>query len=164
MALCAKDVMRTKVRSIGPEVSLADLERALLEARRTGFPVVKDGRLIGVVSQSDIVRKLATEQIYADYLSEYYRDIGGFEDAEPGESLSQMASRVGASLGPVRVKDVMSRTPVTVSPDDPVRDVAKAMVERNIHRLPVISNGRLLGIITSLELVGLIADGRVEPT
>jgi CBS domain-containing protein len=85
MALCAKDVMRTKVRSIGPEVSLADLERALLEARRTGFPVVKDGRLIGVVSQSDIVRKLATEQIYADYLSEYYRDIGGFEDAEPGD-------------------------------------------------------------------------------
>jgi CBS domain-containing protein len=164
MALCAKDVMRTKVRSIGPDVSLADLEHALLEARRTGFPVVKDGRLIGVVSQSDIVRKLATEQIYADYLSDYYRDIGGFKETEPGESLSQMASRVGASLGPVCVKDVMSRTPVTVSPDDPVREVARVMVERNIHRVPVTSDGELLGIITSLELVSLIADGRITPS
>ena len=155
--------MRTKIRSVGPEVSLPDLERELLEARRTGFPVVADGRLIGVVSQSDIVRKLATEQSYAEYLSDYYRDIGGFEDLDPGESLSQIASRVGARLGSVRVKDVMSPTPVTVSPDDSLRDVARIMVEHHIHRVPVIRAGRLEGIITSLELVSLIADGRVTP-
>jgi len=160
MAVCARDLMQTKVRSVGPEVSIPELERAFLEAGVTGFPVVEDGRLVGVVSRSDIVRKLATEQSYAEYLSDYYRDIGGFEDLDPVESLEQMASRVGSRLGTASVRDVMSRSPVTVAPDDPIEAVAKVLVERRIHRVPVTAGGRLEGILTSLDLVRYVAEGK----
>jgi CBS domain-containing protein len=161
MALLAKNIMRSKVRTVSPDTSLPDLERALLEARRTGFPVVERGRLVGVVSHSDIVRKLATEQSYAEYMSDFHRNVGGFEDLDPVESIAQVAARVGSRLGSLTVKDVMSRTPVTVSPDDLVSDVAQVMVERRIHRVPVTHEGRLDGIITSFELLAVLADKRV---
>lgn len=163
MTLCAKDVMGTKIRSVDPDLLLPDLERALLEARRSGLPVVKNGRLVGVVSQADIVRKLATEQSYAEYISDYYRDIGGYEDTQSGESLSQMAARVGTRLGSIRVRDVMSQTPVTVSPEDPVSRVAQLMVEHQFHRIPVTRDGQLVGIITSLDLVRLLAEESAAP-
>jgi CBS domain-containing protein len=156
MVLCARDVMQSKVRTVGPDMSLPELERSFLEARVTGFPVVEAGRLVGVISRSDIVRKLATERSYSEYLADYHRDVGSFEDFEPLESLAQIASRVGARLGSASVKDMMSRTPVTVSVDDPVSEVARLMVERRIHRVPVIGDGRLQGIITSLDLVRLL--------
>jgi CBS domain-containing protein len=156
--------MRAKVRTVSPETSLPDLERALLEARLTGFPVVDGGRLVGVVSHSDIVRKLATERTYAEYQSDFHRNVGGFEDLDPVESLEQVAKRVGSRLGSLKVKDVMSKAPVTVSPDDLVSDVARLLVERRIHRVPVTHEGRLEGIITSFELMGLIADERVVLT
>jgi len=155
--------MQSKVRTVGPDMSLPDLDRAFLEARVSGFPVVEKGRLVGVISRSDIVRKLATEQSYAEYLTDYNRDIGGFEDLASAEPLSQVASRVGSRLGSASVKDMMSPTPVTVSVDDPVSEVARLMVERRIHRVPVIGDGRLEGIITSLDLVRLLTADKRTP-
>lgn len=157
MAPCARDVMHPKVRTVGPDTSLPDLDRAFLEERVSGFPVVEDGRLVGVVSRSDIVRKLAAEQSYAEYLTDSHFDVGGFEESLPAEPLSEIASRAGARLGSATVKDMMSRNPVTVSVNDPVSEVARLMVERRIHRVPVVSDGRLEGIITSLDLVRLLA-------
>jgi len=163
MGLRASDLMQTKLHTVHPDLSLPDLERAFLEARVTGFPVVENDRLVGVVSRSDVVRKLATEQSYAEYLSDYHRDIGGFEDFEPVEPLSQLAVRVGVRLGSASVKDVMSQSPVTVSPDDPLSRIAQALVEHCIHRVLVTRDGRLEGIITSLDLVRLFADEPAAP-
>lgn len=159
MALFARDLMQSKVHSVAPEMPLADLERAFLEAHVTGFPVVEGGRLVGVVSRSDIIRKLAAEQSYAEYVSDYHRDLGGAAEYDHLESIAEVTSRASSRLGSATVKDVMSHSPVTVSPDASVADVARLLVGKRVHRVLVTDDDELEGIITSFDLVQLIADG-----
>lgn len=159
MATTARDVMKTEVRTVSPEVPLNDLESLFLEHRVTGFPVVEADRLVGVVSRSDIVRKLVAEKSYAEYISDYYRDIGSFDEPEAADTLPELGSKIGSRLASATVKDVMSQAPITVSTDDPVGFVARQLVEGRIHRVPVVgSRGELAGIITSLDLVALLVD------
>jgi CBS domain-containing protein len=162
MSWTAGKLMQTKVRTVAEGTSLPALERAFLDEGVTGFPVVEEGRLVGVVSRSDVVRKLATEQSYAEYISDYHREICGVQDEEP-EPLSTLAHRAGARLENVCVRDLMSRSPITVSPNDSLNDVAKVLVDRRIHRVVVTSGEKLEGIITSLDLVALFAEDRVAP-
>jgi CBS domain-containing protein len=158
----ASDVMQTDVRTVGPELSLAELDRAFLEDRVSGFPVVQEGRLVGLVCRSDVVRQLGVEQSVAETISDYYRDVGG-TGAEPAETLDSIARQVGARIEALRVKDVMTHELITVSPADPLQEVARCLVEHGIHRLPIVDAGRLVGILTSLDLVRLIAEGRAKP-
>jgi CBS domain-containing protein len=153
--------MQPTVQSVRPSTPLDELERLFLAARVTGFPVVEDGRLVGVVSRSDILRKLAIEQSYAEYISNYYRDQTGFGEADPTESLHDVAVRAGARLEGLCVADLMSHSPVTVDPGTPLRDLARVLAERGIHRILVTKGDELLGIVTSIDLVRLIADDRV---
>ena len=159
MSLTAGKLMQAKVHTVTEKMSLPDLERAFLEEGVTGFPVVDGGRLVGVVSRSDVVRKLATEQSYVEYVSGYHREICGAQDEDP-EPLSVLAHRAGARLENVCVRDLMSRNPISVSPDDTLQDVAKVLVSHGIHRVVVTRGEKLEGIITSLDLVALFAEGR----
>ena len=147
------------LQTVAPGVLLSDLDELFIENRVTGFPVVESDQLIGVVSRSDIVRKLVTEQSYAEYVSDYYRDIGSFDGPRTADTPSELGAQIGSRLASATVRDVMSQDAITVSPDDSVATVAERLVERRIHRVPVVSsNGRLEGIITSLDLVGLLVD------
>jgi CBS domain-containing protein len=159
MAKTARDVMKSEVKTVSPDVPLAELEKLFVENRVTGFPVVENGRLVGVVSRSDIVRKIVAENSYAEYLSDFYRDIGSFDEPAPADSRSELGSQVGSRLGTSSVRDVMSQEPVTVEADAPVARVARLLIERRIHRVPVVSSGgQLEGIISSLDLVRLLVD------
>ena len=73
----ARDLMSGPPRTVRPDTSLADLERALLDAGVGGFPVVEDGRLVGVVSRSDVVRQLSVEQSLAELLAAPPPEAGG---------------------------------------------------------------------------------------
>lgn len=159
----ARDVMNAEVRTVGSEMRLPDLERALIEQGLSGFPVVDGGRLVGIVSRSDVVRQLCVEQTVAETLSDYYADPSGSASG-PVESFEAIGERVGTRIERLRVKDVMIHDLITVSPEDPLRDVAATLLARRVHRLPVVEGGRLVGIVTSMDLVRLIAEERVRPT
>jgi len=160
MTPTARDAMQTDVHTVEPGMSLADLERRFLSARVTGFPVVEKGRLVGLVSRSDVVRQLEVEQTQAEVVSDYYRDMGIVRD-EPDPDLRAIADRVGQRLEGLKVADVMVHDLITVSPDAPLREVAATLVEHHIHRVPVVEDGRLLGIVSSLDLARLLAEGRL---
>jgi CBS domain-containing protein len=160
MGFVARDVMQQDVHTVSPNMTLADLERQFCDSGQSGFPVVADaGRLVGVVSRSDIVRKLAVEQSYAEYESSWYWDVTGPPD--PEQSLEDVALRVGRRLESMRVEDVMSHIPITVTGDTALEELARTLVDRRIHRLPVVEDGSLVGILTSTDLVRMIADGRL---
>jgi CBS domain-containing protein len=165
----ASDVMKTPVRSVRPDLSLIDLERTFGEARQGGFPVIdEDSRLVGVVSRADIVRQLATEQSYAEYESDYYREQKGYGDFEPDEPLSQVAARAGGRLEGRVVSDVMSRLPVTVASSTPIQDVARIFTERGIHRVPVVDlqggHKELVGILTTMDIARAVVEGKLVPS
>ena len=160
MGWTARDVMQAEVRTVGPSMGLPDLERAFLKERVTGFPVVeRDGRLVGIVSRSDVVRQLSVEQSLGEQISDYYR-----QDSEPSEAvLPSIGEHVGRRMEGLRVQDVMVERLVTAAPDEPLGDVARRLVKERIHRIPVVDDGRLVGIVSSVEFVRLFAEGRVGP-
>ena len=161
MGLTAGDVMQTGVRVVRAELPLPELERRFLEERVSGFPVVDGGRLVGIVSRSDVVRGLCALRSEAEYVSGYYLDLSGFEQSPP-EDLAALAARVGERLEHKTVRDVMSGNLITVAPGDPLSEVARTLVEHRIHRLPVTEGEVLVGIVTSLDFARLFADGRVK--
>jgi CBS domain-containing protein len=157
-----KELMQTAVKVIGPEETLLELQRAFQEAGVSGFPVVdREGRLIGIVSRSDIGRQLGVEQSMAEYISDYYREVRHFE-SNPGESLAGIGERLGRRLEELRVKDVMIGKVISVTPDTSLTELAQTLIRHHIHRLPVCDQGRLVGIVSTLDLVRLFAEQRAS--
>jgi len=162
MGLCARDIMESPVKTVSADMTLIELERALLADHVTGYPVVEGTRLVGIVSRSDIVRQLSVEQNLAEQLSASYRDPGNHPDEEAGAEAAAVSLRVAQRLGALLVKDVMVHDLVTVEPEATLESVARLMVSRHIHRLPVTEAGVLVGIVSAFDLVRLFADGRAR--
>lgn len=155
------DLMTVEVQTVGPEMKLPDLERALMDARVSGFPVLENRQLVGVVSRSDVVRKLAVEQSLAETISEFYVDLGAFEP--PTDSLVRIGEQVGARIADMTVAEVMHHDPVTIEADASIAEAARILVARRIHRLPVVRDGELVGLVTSLDFVRLLAEEDPPP-
>jgi CBS domain-containing protein len=126
----AADLMQTGVLSVSPELALEDFEELLTSEEVSGAPVLDaNGKLLGIASKTDIVRGLAEQ------MSAALRELGS----------------PGLTVGEVMTPDV-----VTVGPDADVETVARAMVDGGLHRVLVVTDGEVLGIITSLDLLRLL--------
>jgi CBS domain-containing protein len=155
-----RDVMRTSpLITASPDDTLAELERALMQLKVTGMPVVERGKVVGVVSRSDIVRQISYGRALAEIGVDYYQDLVGIGAVPARTEAAELAGRIVADrLESTRVRDVMSERVIAVAPAEPISAAARAMVERGIHRVLVLDEGSLVGILTSLDLVALLID------
>jgi CBS domain-containing protein len=136
-----QDIMRRDVITVRPETPLKEVARLLVEHRISGVPVVDaEGRVLGVVSEADlVVKERGTEGERPRLLDAL---LGG--------------NRAKAVLGKVEARtagDAMTTPAVTIEPGAPVRAAAARMVERQVNRLPVVEDGRLVGIVTRADIV-----------
>ena len=158
MSRIVRDIMEKDVRSVTPETSLVDLERRLLQARVGALPVVeRTGELVGIASRSDVVRQLSVEQSLGEAMADAYRDQK--DETWSETSTREVSSVVGQRIQRLKVRDVMIREVITISPDSNIQQAASRFVEHHIHRLPVVEGGRLVGILSSLDLARLISEG-----
>ncbi len=153
----AADVMKREVATVSPSWSLIELERGFGEKRVSGFPVVEGGRLVGVVSRTDVLQQMDVERSRAGVFSDYFRSDDESPEAERAEVLKE-EDFVSARMSGLTVRDVMSKPHFVAEPDTPLRDVARLMVRERIHRLPVVDDDALVGIVSSLDLVAVLAD------
>jgi CBS domain-containing protein len=144
-------------------MTLSELEEELVSAGVSGFPVVDEGKLVGVVSRSDVVAKICDERDVATKTSDFFFDETGFYEAKM-ESFKDIADRVGERLEGLLVKDMMVTNPHTVTLDRSISEAARSFIDHRIHRLPVTDRGVLVGIVTTMDLVRLVADKRVGRT
>jgi CBS-domain-containing membrane protein len=143
--LTARDVMTREVVTIGPEASVEDLAKLLESRRISGVPVLDaQGILVGVVTQSDLVQRSRDLELPPAL---NILDLHLFL-----ETPSHFQKRLEKLLGN-KVKDVMTRDPVTVSPDTPVNEIARLMSAKGVHTLPVLDAGKLVGIVGKLDLI-----------
>jgi CBS domain-containing protein len=163
MQIVVGDVMQVNVETVPVTMTLPELEEKLLSARMSGFPVVDQGAFVGIVSRSDIVEQLCVERELAEKTSDFYRDELGFHEI-PLRSYQDVADRVGQRIESMTVGEVMAREPITVEPRRTIEEAAVLMLQKHVHRLPVVDDGRLVGIVTSVDLVRLIAERRVVPS
>ena len=163
MSPFARDLMQRNVAIIDAQASLLELERAFEEARISGFPVVEGGRVVGVVSRADVLRQLGGKPGEEPLLSTYYADLASFESEHARESFADAAARSGKTTDQLRVSDLMTPSAVTVAPDATLHDVARTLIEHRIHRALVTDAGTLVGIVSSLDIVRLVAEEKLGP-
>jgi CBS domain-containing protein len=150
------DVMQREVRTVRPSMSLTELEEVLLREHISGAPVIENGEVVGVVSRSDIVRQLAVEQARAEDCA-YYLEPFDHEDVAGGLS-SAVSETVAARLSRTRVTDVMIRSVITLPETATVGEAARCMLERRVHRLLVTDGPKLVGILSTVDLVRMLAE------
>jgi len=151
------EIMQKKVKTIGPDKTLPDLERELLRWRIGAMPVVeRGGKLVGIVSRSDVVRQLCLERSLGEAMADAYRDHTDASFAT--HAASAIGGAIGQRMERLRVRDVMICDVLTVPPDLPVTQAAKLLIERRIHRLPVVEGEKLVGIVSSLDFTRIVAE------
>ena len=139
------DVMSPNVHTTTPEVPIRDLAGELGRRGVSGMPVVADsGRVIGVISEADVIAKARRTPDGADH--------GALERLfHRGPSAEEL--KHGARL----VGDAMTSPAVTIEAYCSVATAAGRMLEHGVNRLPVIQRGRLVGIVTRADLVRAFA-------
>ncbi len=134
-----KDVMTTRVHVVPPEMPLKDAAALLARERISGVPVVaENGDVVGVLSEGDIVAKLAPAERQGGLLSWF------LDPRDPW-----LEERAGARTA----EDAMTVPPVTIEPGRPVTEAANRMIAEDVNRIPVVEHGRLVGIVTRADLV-----------
>jgi len=152
----ARDVMTTTVVSVGPDLGIHEVAKLLLEKGISAVPVVDDaGKPIGMVSEGDLIGPDEPDR-------EARRDWWLRLLAE-GELLHP--DFLASLRTPDRwVRDIMVRPVVSVSEDTDIRDIAQMLMTHRIKRVPVLRDGRVVGIVSRADLVRTVAQETVKPT
>jgi CBS domain-containing protein len=147
----AADVMVSPVLTVGPQCSVQDLAEILLENRISAVPVVsKNGDLVGIVSEGDLIRR--TE---IDTERRRSRSLALLIGSQPlAAEFVKSHSRM--------VADLMTRDVIVATPETPLRDVAALLEKNGIKRVPIVSNGKVVGIVSRANLVQALATARKE--
>jgi CBS domain-containing protein len=156
MAIRARDVMQSNVLTASPDMTLAALEDFLISRRISGVPVIERGALVGIISRSDIVRSLSLERSLAGLIA------AGLASPEGTAAPMPLPAHLQAELAARTVRDAMVADPVTVLPDTPIAEVARLLHMRHIHRVLVVEGPVIRGVISTLDLVLLIAEGALR--
>ncbi len=134
-----KDIMTTEVLSVRPELDIVQAARIMLEKRINGLPVVNgQGGVVGIICQSDLVAQQKSVPIPS-----LFSLLDGFM---PLTSLKKIEKEV-EKIAAITVGQAMSPKPVTVSPETAIEEVASLMVDKSFHTLPVVEDGRLVGVV-----------------
>jgi CBS domain-containing protein len=142
------ELMNPDVVSLRPEMTVPEAQELLASRSVSGAPVVDAaGRVVGLVSQNDLVRSAAHPDT-AEHKGVFFTSDEDFED------LGQTPLPASAT----RVEEVMSRKIYQVARDTGVAIAANIMRERRIHRLLVTDRGVLVGVVTSLDLLRVVEE------
>lgn len=122
------DLMTRDVVTLSPDQMLSDVVDLMRRRKIRHLPVMEDSKVVGIVTDRDVKRALPS--VFSGNQDEYEQ-----------------------VLNSTRVEQVMTRDPFTVAPADPIKDVVKVMVDRKFGAIPVVDRGKLVGIVTDIDLL-----------
>jgi CBS domain-containing membrane protein len=133
MDLLVKEIMTDDVVWVGPGETIRKAKAIFDKKGIRHAPVVKDGKLIGIVSLTDLQRMS-------------FADTYGLDESDVDLAMADMLT----------VNQVMKSKPVTVRPDDSVKQVAELLSKAEFHALPVVDKNELVGIITTTDIIRIL--------
>ena len=147
MPLTVGDIMDVDV----PEVFASDPVESVLKVLRAhelpGVPVINEGgRCVGIITEADLVMTGEDADLH---LPHYFELFGGLVFLEPLSHFEERLRKATAALA----KDLMTEDPVTIGPEATVEQAARVIARSKHNRLPVVEHGRLLGVITRIDVL-----------
>lgn len=140
--LKVKDLMTRDLLTLAPNTTIREAAEILATEHVSGAPVVRAGKPLGMVSARDLLEFIAALPADPEAVS------GGMEHG---------------ILDDHTVEEAMTRGPLTsIAPDAPASRAAELMQQEQVHRLPVVDEGTLVGIITTTDLVKAVADRKLS--
>jgi CBS domain-containing protein len=147
--LTAKDIMTKKVVTVKPDTSIKELSALFVKHGLSGAPVIDEGGgLYGVVTENDLISQNKRLHIPT---------VINFLDAaiylESSKKFEQELKRMAAT----KVADICAKKVITITEDTSVTDIATIMSEKQVHLLPVVKDGKVIGVIGKRDVVKAMA-------
>ena len=143
--LNASDIMTTDVITVKKDTSLKDLAKLLYENHINGVPVVDDdGLLIGIICESDLIRKdkkLHIPTVVAIFDWVLY--------LESPKKIEKEIQRINATM----VEELYTKNVITVDEKTPIDEIATIMEQKKIYTIPVMDGDRLVGVVGKADLL-----------
>lgn len=146
----AIDIMTSRVISVNPETSVREIALLLFERHISGVPVLEKGRLVGMVSEADLLHRqeIGTDGRRGGWWRRVFTLDSSMEDYIKSHG--------------VKARDVMSREVVSVAEDTPIAEIATILETRGVKRVPVLRGEKLVGIVSRSNLVRALAASVAE--
>jgi CBS-domain-containing membrane protein len=153
--LKASDIMNRDIVSVPPEMTVVNLGRFFIDHELSGAPVIdRDGTLIGIVTENDLIsrsKRLHLPTVLRVF--DAFIPLGGYAEMEA--EIKKMAAS--------SVADICTRDVSTITEETSVEDMATIMIERGLHHLPVLREGKVVGMVGKHDLIrGMARDSSDE--
>lgn len=142
--------MNPDVVVCSPEDTIGDVARLLKQNNISGLPVVDDGKVVGIVSEGDLLKLLEVPDRSGLWLPSPFevfevpiRELINWEETK----------RMLDDVGSKPVEEIMNKKVYTVSPEDSIEKASTIITKHKINRLPVIEGGLLVGIVTRGDII-----------
>ncbi|MCG8529231.1 MAG: CBS domain-containing protein [Desulfovibrionales bacterium] len=143
--LTAHDLMTENPQTIAPDDDIVKAARIMLDNRYNGLPVVEeDGTLVGIICQSDLINQHKRLNIPS-----LFTVLDGIIPLRSSSDMDAEMRKISAS----KVAEAMTPAPTSVSEDAPIDEIATLMVDNKYHSLPVVKNGKLVGIVGKEDIL-----------
>ena len=151
MAEVVREIMDGSPATVSTDTPVDEVVNTLRTHELPGVPVVdSEGRCVGIVTEADLVLPDDEGDLHIPH---YINLFGGTVFLEPLGRFEERLRKAFASTA----EDMMSRDPRTVSPDTTVREAARIIHDSGHNRLPVVEEGRLVGVVTRVDVLGALA-------
>jgi acetoin utilization protein AcuB len=127
-----KDVMTRNPVAVDSETLVLDAQRIMKENNIRRLPIVDKGKLVGIVTKHDLL------------------------EASPSPATSLSVFELNYLLAKMKVKEIMKKNPVTITPDTPFEEALRLGQEKKIGSFPVVENGKLVGITTESDIIRFV--------
>lgn len=151
-----KDILTREVITIPRQMEARDAALILIAHKISGAPVVDtDNTLVGVISDSDLVRNSARNLYRQRAISPYFT-------SHELQTLEQLRTGLPSADESVRVEELMTPYAISTSEDTDIKKVARIMVDEKVHRVLVLKEGKLTGIVSTMDVVRAVARHGIE--
>jgi len=143
--LTVKNIMTRDLITVSPDTEIVHAAKLLLEKGINGIPVVdKKGELVGIICQSDLIAQQKRLPIPSIFTL-----LDGFIPLTSMKHFEKAVQKIAATT----VADAMTPKPVTVQTETSIEELASLMVDKNFHTLPVVDEGKLVGVVGKEDIL-----------
>jgi len=150
----AKDIMTRDLITVSPETDITEAAKILLDKHINGLPVVDEtGELVGIICQSDLIALQKRVR-----LPSVFTLLDTFIPVRSQKSIDKELEKITAT----KVAQAMTTNPIVINSENTVEDIATLMVEKNLHTLPVLEGGKLVGVVGKEDVLSTLMPSKKE--